>query len=299
MNNILVVCKIQDEILKKYTSQIIYKPHLAEFTEPEWEEFIKSINPDVVLFGTIHFTREMMKIWREYKPTSKLSIVRKGISLGRCDLNAAKEYSIDVFNLPGVNSLFVVNFMKKYLFEENKPTDVLSVIGIGSIGQRVIQEAVKQHVAILLHSKTLKTHEGLKKKLWFNALPATCSVNIATTLEQAFAGSTKIAISIPYNPDTKGIVKEKHINRIPRGALLVSVSEPKIFSDDALRALYDRTDIFVVIDHLATEFNDLYNIIGSNYLRENFLLLEDAATSIECQQAMSLAAIEKCLSIEN
>ena len=79
--------------------------------------------------------------------------------------------------------------------------------------------------------------------------------------------------------------------------MLVSVSEPKIFSD-ALQALFKRDDLFVVIDHLASEFDDIYKIMGcDSNLRKNFLMVEEAAASEECKQAMSLAAIEKCMSI--
>ena len=57
-----------------------------------------------------------------------------------------------------------------------------------------------------------------------------------------------------------------------------------------------REDLFIVIDHLASEFEDIYKIMECDArLRKNFLMLEEAAASKECQQAMSRAAIEKCL----
>lgn len=224
--------------------------------------------------------------------------MRKGISLGRCDLAAAREYHIDVFNLPGVNTIFVTNFMKKFLFRDNKPTDCISIIGTGTIGQKIIHEAVNNNIPIIVHSKTLKNNEDLKKKKWFSDLPANCNIEVAPMIDQAFMHANKIAISIPYVKDTMGIIHEGYVNKIPLNGLLVSVSEPKIFSDVALRALFKRDDLFVVIDHLASEFDDIYKIMGcDSNLRENFLMVEEAAASEECQQAMSLAAIEKCMSI--
>jgi len=298
MNKILVVCKIQDEILKKYASQIVYQPYLVEFSEHEWEELIASVKPKIILFGTIHFTKEMMRIWRNHQPNDQIFIVRKGISLGRCNLTAAREYNIDVFNLPGVNTIFVSNFMKKFLFKENNPTDCISIIGTGTIGQKIIYEAVNNNIAVIVHSKTLKNNEDLKKKKWFSDLPANCNIQVSPTIDQAFMNANKIAISIPYDQNTMGIVHEDYINKITPNALLVSVSEPKIFSDAALRALFKRDDLFVVIDHLASEFNDIYKIMGcDSHLRKNFFMVEEATAGVECQQAMSLAAIEKCMSI--
>src|SRR3990167_6526616 len=154
---ILAVCKIHDALLEKHASKIIYRPHLAEFSPQEWEDLIKSVKPDVVLYGTIHFTKEMMETWRKYKPEGTLHIVRKGISLGRCDLAAADKLSIEVSNLPGVNTVFVANFMKQFLFQENTPTDRIAIIGTGTIGQKVIFEAASHDMPITLHSKTLKS----------------------------------------------------------------------------------------------------------------------------------------------
>lgn len=300
MKKILVVCKIQDEILEKYHSKIIYKPHLDEFYESEWEEWIKHHKPDIVLFGTIHFTKAMMRIWRKHQPDQPLYIVRKGISLGRCDLAAAKEYAIEVFNLPGVNTIFVANFMKKFLFKENGLTDRIAIIGTGTIGQKIIHEAVNHHMSIRVYSKTLKNDDDLKRKSWFSGLPNDYDIKVATTLEQAFSYGSKIAISVPYDNDTKGMINDNQIKMIPDHSLLVSVSEPKIFSDNALRALYKREDLTVVIDHLASEFKDIYKIMSCDYtLRKNFIMVEEAAASSECQQAMSQAALEKCLAIVN
>lgn len=298
MKKILVVCKIQDEILEKYGSRIIYKPHLNDFTESEWEEWIQIHKPDIVLFGTIYFTKAMMRIWRKHQPDTPLFIVRKGIGLGRCDLAAAKEYAIEVFNLPGVNTIFVANFMNKFLFKENNPTDCIAIIGTGTIGQKIIQEAINHHMPIMVYSKTLKNDKDLKKKFWFSELPKNYTIKVATTLDQVFSYGNKIAICVPYDKDTKDMIDDRQVKKIPNHSLLVSVSEPKIFSDDALRTLYKRNDLTIVIDHLASEFKDIYTIMNCDHtLRKNFIMVEEAAASSECQQAMSQAALEKCLAM--
>ena len=72
---------------------------------------------------------------------------------------------------------------------------------------------------------------------------------------------------------------------LPTDSLLVSISEPKIFSDDALRALYNRDDLTIVIDHLASEFKDIYDIMGCDALYGKILMVEEAASGDECQRA--------------
>ena len=186
--------------------------------------------------------------------------------------------------------------MKKYLFDEVKLTDSIAVIGTGTIGKKIIREAINHHLPVVIHNKTLKNNEDLKKTKWISDFPANHNIKVASTLDGAFSHASKIAISIPYDNDTKGIIQGHHINSIPANALLVSVSEPKIFSDEALRILYNREDLFVVIDHLASEFEDIYKIMRCDAgLRKNFLMVEEAAASVECQHAMSMAAIEKCI----
>ena|SRR3990167_5377768 len=299
MKKILVICNLQKDILEEYNSKIKYIPNLSDCCQSDWEHAIKSVMPKIVLYGTGYFTKDMIATWRNYLPNEKLYIVRKGVSLSRCDLDAAKNYSITVLNTPGINSIFVANYMSQFLFKENKKFDRVAIIGVGKIGKNVAIEAEKNKVDTILYSKTLKNNFDLDIIKSENKIKNSHS-QIAKNLEEAFSTSNKIAISLPLDKDTNAIINANHIDLIRKGSVLVSASSPHIFTDEALRTLYDRNDIFVVIDHLKSELEETYKIIWhTDLLRENFIMDEKAAASPECQQAMSLAAIKKCIDLEN
>lgn len=294
-NEILVICNLQDDILKKYASKIEYLPNLSDGIQSDWERAIQLIKPKIVLYGTGCITKEMIQIWRKNLPEDQLYIVRKGVSLSRCDLDAARCYSVTVLNTPGVNSEYVANYINKFLFRENKKHDRVAIIGAGEIGKNVVIEAEKNNVKTILYSKTLKNNFNVSDKK-SEIVDGKSHLLIAESLDEAISTSNKIAISIPLDKDTKGIVKIHHIELIQKGSILVSVSSPHIFTDEALRSLYNRDDIFVVIDHLKSELVDAYKIIGNpNLFREGFLMDEKAAAGVECQKAMSLAGIKKCM----
>jgi hypothetical protein len=61
-------------------------PSLSAYSQSEWRQAITSHRPHVIMFGTNSFTKEMMTVWRQVMPQQSLFIVRKGVSLSRCDL---------------------------------------------------------------------------------------------------------------------------------------------------------------------------------------------------------------------
>ena len=89
-------------------------------------------------------TKDFMQAWRASLPDDeKLTLVRRGTSLGSIDVNAAKKLGIRVANTPGVNSPHVAKFVVDTL--GLSIVDALDValaravvIGSGSVGQSVI-----------------------------------------------------------------------------------------------------------------------------------------------------------------
>lgn len=285
-SSILIICKIPEFLLTKYNEIINYLPNLSDENSSEWDKKIRIIKPAVILLGTGRFTREMMQIWRKYLPHENLSIVRKGVSLERRDLQAASDYSINVFNTPGINSAFVADYMSQFLFQNTLPSDRLSIIGTGKIGMAVFSKAEKNNTPTILYTRHTN-YPNNKKSI------------VTNSLNDAFSKANKIAIALPLNESTKGIVKLGHIEIMPKNSLLICISSPKIFSNEALKKLFDRDDIFVVIDHLKSELDEVYKIINHPTLRSNFIMDEKAAASDECQEAMAQAALKKCLECTN
>lgn len=288
-NRILVICRLHEAVLQKYAAQVDYKPGLSQASPAEWRQGIQQAKPNIIIINTESFTREMMQIWRDCLPTESLAIVRAGTSLSKCDLDAAHLYSIPVFNTPGINSKYVADYINQILFEKPLSSDRIAIIGAGNIGSRIALTAADHKIDFVLYNKTKESNhlQVLGKTLVF-----------AHDLETAIIRANKIAISLPLNTSTHGIITAEIIAKIPKNAILVCVSPMEIFTKEALIALYYRNDIGVIFDDIKSELQRVYQIIGSpNPLRDNFIMETRAAASLECQNAMTSAAIDKSLGL--
>lgn len=284
---ILVICHLQEPILKKYAAQLDYQPDLSRANLAEWHSAMQEIRPTVIIYNTESITREMLQAWRDSIKKERLAIVRAGTSLSKCDLNAAKLYSIQVYNTPGINSKYVADYINHILFKQYASSDRVAIIGTGHIGSGVAIAARDHGADFVLYNKTKKADLLKSTKAAF-----------AHTLEDAIIQAHKIAISLPLDATTQGIITSKIVTKIPRNALLICVSPFKIFTEDALRALYKREDIQVIFDDIRLELQEILRIVGNpNPVRNNFILETKAAASPECQNAMASAAIEKVIAL--
>lgn len=279
--NILVICPLNETVSKEYAEHINYKPYLTKTNLIEWEQNIQAIKPSIIVINTEYFTREMMQIWRKYLPTQPIAIVRGGTSLSKCDLKAANDYTIQVFNTPGVNSKYVADYMNGILFREKSSSDRIAIIGVGNIGSRILSEAVDHDIDFVLYNKTKNLSFIPKEKF-------------SPSLEIAMNKANKIAISLPLDASTRGIITPDIIAKIPLNAMVICVSPHEIFTNDALRALYQRQDIHVIFDDIPPTLEKISRIIGNpKPPRSNFNTVTKATASAECQNAMAAAAIEK------
>jgi phosphoglycerate dehydrogenase-like enzyme len=286
---ILVICHLHEAILQKYAGHIVHRPDLARATLPDWQQAIEQVKPKLIIFNTEIFNKDMMQIWRNCLPDEPLYAIRAGTSLSRCDLEAAQFYSIAALNTPGVNSKYAADYMNRYLFDPYSPSDRIAIIGVGNIGSRIAIAAANHEVDFVLYNKSQKStlSEHLNQEVKF-----------ALNLEEVIAQTNKIAISLPLNEGTQGIITEDLVNKISQDSLLISVSPQKVFTDAALRKLYHRADIHVIIDDLKSELQRIHQIIGSpDSLRQHFLMDEKAVASVECQNSMTSTAIEKGMSL--
>lgn len=286
---ILVICHLHGAVLQKYAAHVEHRPDLAQATLHDWQQAIEQIKPKSIIFNTEILNRDMMQIWRNCLPDEPLYAIRAGTSLSRCDLDAAQFYSIRAFNTPGVNSKYAADYMNGYLFDQYSPSDRIAIIGVGNIGSRIAIAAVHHQINFVLYNKSRQSSllEHLDREIQF-----------ALNLEEAVTLANKIAISLPLDKSTHGIITEDLIDKIPQNSTVISVSPPKIFTDMALRKLYHRADIHVIIDDLKSELQRIHQIIGSpDSLRQHFLMDEKAVASVECQNAMTSTAIEKGMSL--
>jgi lactate dehydrogenase-like 2-hydroxyacid dehydrogenase len=286
---ILVICHLHEMVLQKYAADIKHRPDLARAALLDWQQAIEQTKPRLVIFNTEIFNKDMMQIWRNCLPDEPLYVIRAGTSLSRCDLEAAQFYSISVLNTPGINSKYAADYMNRYLFNPFSPSDRIAIIGVGNIGSRIAMAAADHQIDFILYNKSRKSSflKHLDQKIKF-----------ALHLEEAIVQANKIAISLPLDHSTQGIITEDLINKIPQNSLLISVSPPKVFTDAALQKLYHRADIHVIIDDLKSDLQRVHQVIGSpDTFRQHFLMDEKAVASVECQNEMVSTAIEKGITL--
>lgn len=158
----------------------------------------------------------------------------------------------------------------------------IAVLGVGDIGKKLVDKLIPSHQKIVLYTRTPGFFKHSK-------------CHYSHNLDEIFANSEQVVVSLPLNEETKEIILAQHIEALPKNAQVICVSPPRVFSKEAIVALHRREDIHVVFDHVASGLSHIYESLGFEQLRKNFIFEEKAAGSKECQYAMGETAILKAL----
>lgn len=207
---------------------------------------------DGIMVRTTKVTREVIG-----KATKLKAIVMHGVGLDSIDVEAAKEYGVPVFNVPGqsaesVAELALCGIMAaarnikqantgicESRYEHHGKTDLhghevygrtLGVIGAGRIAQRLAQMMTAAfQVKVLAYDpfmdeKTLSAL-GMEKK---------------ETLEELFSQSDFISVHVPLTAGTKHLVGESAFHAAKPGLILVSTARGGVVDEaELLKALKD------------------------------------------------------------
>lgn len=293
LNNrrLLVIAKFHSDSVKIFKDIINYYPNLDADNLNEWEQTIQQLKPQAIIFGTNTINSKMLNIWREAVPNQKLFLIRRGVTLARCDVTTASKLEIQVFNTPGVNAPYISKFICDLLFNKNNSKKV-AILGLGQIGALVAKQAAEMQCFLNLYSKKLfnsSTRELVLHDLNLNNYD---HIVCHQSIKSAFKSSDGMVVALPFANETIGLITANDIQEIPSHSTFISISFPKVLTDEAMRELYNRTDINVIFDHLKHEIMDTKKILGIDKLRPNFILDEQAATAYACQRAMDNAAME-------
>lgn len=278
---ILVICNLENDLVTKYQECLEYLPLSNEETDRAWEEILKKYKPKVIIFGLQTINEEKLSLWRKLQPSDTLKFVRKGVSLHRVDFVAAKKYTVEVLNAPGVNAPFVAEFITKLLIDKQTKNGLVGVLGVGHIGKKVVVKLLAAGSQVLVCNRT-QYHFNKKNYSYVN------------DLLELFSKADQIAICLPLTEQTTGIITEQHVQAISQNGQVICISPPRVMSAKAVVALHAREDIDVTFDHVSSGLQFIQEALGHNHLRKNFIFEEKAAASHECQYAMGEAAILKC-----
>ncbi|MBD3310832.1 hypothetical protein GF351_06460 [Candidatus Woesearchaeota archaeon] len=226
-------------------------------------------------------------------------IIRAGSGLDNIDLAVAQENNIEVRNTPAANSIAVAEVVQamalssgRRLFEtvsklqlykgKNAHTAVkkgynacgveessATVIGCGSIGKEVASRFLMAEMDLTLYDALMRADDvrreldkHLRSKGWdYEYIYA---LETADSLEEAVEGRDLVTIHVPLTEYTKGMIVEKHIKLMNKGATLINTSRQGIVDEQDLYDNLDRigmyfTDLNIIHEGLAAAAKDRHN----------------------------------------
>ena len=105
----------------------------------------------------------------------------------------------------------------------------LAILGLGGIGSRLAELARAFPMRVIYHSR--RKVEGA---------PDWCEYFGREQLDEFLGLADVLSVHVPLRPDTEGLISEKMIRKLKRGAILVNTARGKVIDEAALiRALED------------------------------------------------------------
>lgn len=112
----------------------------------------------------------------------------------------------------------------------------LGVVGAGKIGSRIAEIALGIGMKVIYYSrkkKPLIEKLGAKKK----------------TLDAVISGSEFLMIALVLNKETEGIINDRRIASIKKGACVINIAPPKLLDNEAMLKRTTKGDITFIFDH--------------------------------------------------
>jgi len=207
--------------------------------------------PTTIVVSAQKVDEAFLRAWREKMPAGeRLTLVRRGTSMGSIDSKAAKALGIAVVNTPGVNSPHVA----KFVFDTLQIADAVKagkspravLVGAGSVGRCVadlmtsvgVKPTIIEHLTVQEQQlpaaeleKLLESRFGISAK----------SATLGSTLAAALPGATHVALCCPT--DGTPIMNESMVDKLVSGGgadreiRIACIARPDAFSVDAIRKL--------------------------------------------------------------
>ncbi|MDJ0799653.1 MAG: NAD(P)-dependent oxidoreductase [Calothrix sp. MO_167.B12] len=284
---VLIAYPLHSETIEELGKDFVYLPQIDKSSDTELCSALKKHHPSVLLVGNNTVSELTIKFWRTEMGDQQLLIVRRGSSLALIDTNAASLHGIDIINTPGVNAPFVADYIYRFA-QEDCSLRKASIIGFGSIGSRVATQCLSKGFSVYAYSPSMA---GRQDRIYKDIV-------FCKSINECINRTDFVSIAIPSTQDepnpTHGIITHRHILSIQEHATLVSVSEPDIFSDQALGALVERiisANLIAIFDNKPALMEELARKL--QIISPRLHLCSEAMKSPECQLAMDVAALKK------
>ena len=199
---------------------------------------------DGVICGDDEYTREVIKAGKE----GDLKILSKyGVGLDRIDLEAAKEYGVDVTNVPGVNQVSVSEHVLALLFSFEKNVHLqynstkegkwerligneiqgqtIGIIGLGSVGKELAIKSLALGIKVIGFD-LLKNEEFLK------SYP---KIEFTNNINDIYAKADIISLHIPHTHKTEKIINTDVIeNKLNKKPIIINTARGMLIDVDAV-----------------------------------------------------------------
>ena len=231
--------------LQGHGCEIIDCP-LESLTEDEFCQKIRGIN--AVIAGGEWYIEKVFEAADQLK-----IIARTGAGYDHVDTTAASKHGTWVTNTPRAPSNAVADFtlglilcllrnipamaqeMKNGQWNQYRGQELgsltLGIVGTGSIGRKVIERAKGFGPKIIAYDVQ---PDSAVAKDW--------GVEYRS-LDELMAQSDVVTLHIPFNEHTKGIIDERRLKLMKRGAYLVDTSRPAVVDKEALVKTLEAKDI--------------------------------------------------------
>ncbi len=143
----------------------------------------------------------------------------------------ASRKGITVTNVPGYATVAVSNFIMQSLDNLNSGKTI-GIIGLGRIGLKVAEAAKNKGLNVIYWNRTKKNVEFKEVKF-----------------ADIFKLSDIVVLQVKSNRETEKIIKNKNLDELKPGAIIVNVVSPKLFEDeDYLLKLVAKKKLKLILD---------------------------------------------------
>jgi len=144
----------------------------------------------------------------------------------------ASKKGIIVTNIPGYATEAVSNFIFKQLGNFNTQEKIFGIIGLGRIGTKIAEIAQEKGFKVIYWNRT-------KKNTNFKQVD----------FDDIFSKSNIIVLQVKSTKETQGIVKNKNLDSVKEGAIIINVVSPKLFEDEEyLISLIEKKKLRLILD---------------------------------------------------
>jgi D-3-phosphoglycerate dehydrogenase len=232
------------EYLENHGCSVGLAPQGKKMSE---EDLIQCVGEcDALIVGVEKITEKVIR------GSKKLRVIAKhGAGVDNIDVKAASNRGIVVTSAPGANSSAVAELTIALLLSLSRSIPmadrsvkegrwprvvggelggkVLGIIGLGQVGKKVARLALRFEMNVLAYD--VLRDESFAQSHGINY----------SSLEDVLAKSDFVSIHVPLGPGTRGLIGEREIGLMKKGAYLVNLSRGDIVDEEALyRALKEK-----------------------------------------------------------